>query len=139
MVEYTEVQIDALREVSNTGSGHAAGDLSDMFGHSFDISVPRAVVTTLDDGVEQLGGAEAEVHAVAVRVAGEVEAMLVAMFTPAQAANLCGMLGVDVDSDVGASVLQEVGNVVACLASSRASWMSGACVTVDGCQSRANF
>jgi 3-oxoacyl-[acyl-carrier protein] reductase len=32
---------------------------------------------------------------------------------------------------------EEVGDVVAFLASSRASWISGACVTVDGCQSRA--
>ena len=31
---------------------------------------------------------------------------------------------------------EEVGNVVAFLASPRASWVSGACVTVDGCQSR---
>jgi 3-oxoacyl-[acyl-carrier protein] reductase len=33
----------------------------------------------------------------------------------------------------------EVGNVVAFLASSRASWISGACVTVDGGQSRSNI
>lgn len=32
--------------------------------------------------------------------------------------------------------LDEVGTVVAFLASPRASWISGACVTVDGCQSR---
>jgi 3-oxoacyl-[acyl-carrier protein] reductase len=30
----------------------------------------------------------------------------------------------------------EVGQVVAFLASERASWVSGACITVDGCQSR---
>ena len=34
---------------------------------------------------------------------------------------------------------REVGDVVAFLASPRASWMSGACVTVDGCQSRSNI
>ena len=33
----------------------------------------------------------------------------------------------------------EVGDVVAFLASSRASWMSGACVVVDGCQGRSNI
>jgi 3-oxoacyl-[acyl-carrier protein] reductase len=33
----------------------------------------------------------------------------------------------------------EVGNVVAFLASARASWVSGASVTVDGCQSRSNI
>ncbi len=34
---------------------------------------------------------------------------------------------------------EEVGDVVAFLASSRASWISGACVTVDGCQSKSNI
>ena len=34
---------------------------------------------------------------------------------------------------------EEVGAVVAFLASPRASWISGACVTVDGCQSRSNI
>jgi 3-oxoacyl-[acyl-carrier protein] reductase len=33
----------------------------------------------------------------------------------------------------------EVGAVVAFLASPRASWISGACVPVDGCQSRSNI
>ncbi|MEO6214120.1 MAG: SDR family oxidoreductase [Vicinamibacterales bacterium] len=33
----------------------------------------------------------------------------------------------------------EVGNVVAFLASPRASWVSGASITVDGCQSRSNI
>ena len=31
---------------------------------------------------------------------------------------------------------EEIGEVVAFLASSRASWVSGACIPVDGCQSR---
>jgi len=33
----------------------------------------------------------------------------------------------------------EVGAVVTFLASARASWVSGACITVDGCQSRSNI
>jgi 3-oxoacyl-[acyl-carrier protein] reductase len=33
----------------------------------------------------------------------------------------------------------EVAAVVAFLASARASWVSGACITVDGCQSRSNI
>lgn len=79
--QYNEIQLDALREVANTGSGHAAGDLSEMLGHSFDISVPRAVVTDVPDAIDLLGGPGSEVTAVAIRVGGSVEAILIAMFT----------------------------------------------------------
>ena len=34
---------------------------------------------------------------------------------------------------------EEVGEVVAFLASARASWVSGASITVDGCQSKSNI
>jgi 3-oxoacyl-[acyl-carrier protein] reductase len=34
---------------------------------------------------------------------------------------------------------EEVGDVVVFLASPRASWISGSCVTVDGCQSRSQI
>jgi 3-oxoacyl-[acyl-carrier protein] reductase len=34
---------------------------------------------------------------------------------------------------------EEVGDVVAFVASPRASWVSGACITVDGCQSRSGI
>ncbi|MEO7270621.1 MAG: SDR family oxidoreductase, partial [Vicinamibacterales bacterium] len=33
----------------------------------------------------------------------------------------------------------EVGSLVAFLASPRASWISGASITVDGCQSKSNI
>lgn len=125
MAEYTELQIDALREVANTGSGHAAGDLSEMLGHSFEITVPRAVVTDIEEAITLTGGAEAEMNAVAIRVGGDVEAMLVAMFAPEQAANLCMLLGIDAESEMGQSVLQEVGNVLACAYANVLAEMSG--------------
>ncbi len=125
MAEYTELQIDALREVANTGSGHAAGDLSEMLGHSFDISVPRAVVTDIEAAIDLLGGAGAEMSAVAIRVGGDVEAMLTALFSPDQAANLCMLLGIDAESEMGQSVLQEVGNVLACAYANVLAEMSG--------------
>ena len=96
-----------------------------MLGHSFSISVPRAVVTDLGEAVELMGGAETEMSAVAIQVGGDVEAMLVAMFTPAQAANLCMLLGIDANSDMGRSVLQEVGNVLACAYANVLAEMSG--------------
>ena len=40
--QYTEMQLDALRELANIGSGTASTALSGMLGRSVDISVPKA-------------------------------------------------------------------------------------------------
>ena len=40
--QYTELQLDALRELANIGSGNASTALSGMLGRSVDISVPEA-------------------------------------------------------------------------------------------------
>ncbi len=43
MTHYTEMQLDALRELANIGSGTASTALSSMLGRSVDITVPRLV------------------------------------------------------------------------------------------------
>jgi chemotaxis protein CheC len=96
-----------------------------MLGQSFAISVPRAVVTDIQSSIELLGGAATEMSAVCIRVGGDIEAMLVAMLTPEQAANLCRLLDVNADSDMGRSALQEIGNVLACAYANVLAEMSG--------------
>ena len=41
-IEYTDVQLDALRELANIGSGKASTALSMLLGRAVDISVPKA-------------------------------------------------------------------------------------------------
>ena len=45
---YTEVELDALRELANIGSGTASTALSSMLGRSVDISVPNASVLPIE-------------------------------------------------------------------------------------------
>ena len=45
---YTDMQLDALRELANIGSGNAGTSLSAMLGHQVDISVPAASALPLD-------------------------------------------------------------------------------------------
>jgi chemotaxis protein CheC len=125
MKQLSALQLDALREVANTGSGHAAADLSDMLGSRFSLSVPRAIATSLPDALDSLGGGETEVVSVSVRVVGDVEAALLALFTAQQADNLCGLLGVEARSEMGDSLLGEVGNVLACAYANVLGEMSG--------------
>jgi chemotaxis protein CheC len=112
--EYSELQLSALMEVANTGSGYAAADLSEMLGHSVNISVPRAIATSLNDAIDALGPADSPVTAVGVRVSGDMDAVLVSICLPELAEKLCGLLGLDSESDIGRSALAEMGNLLSC-------------------------
>ena len=59
--QYTELQLDALRELANIGSGTASTALSAMLGRSVDISVPTAQALPFADAVEAAGPAEEEI------------------------------------------------------------------------------
>ena len=52
---YTEMQLDALRELANIASGTAATALSQMLGREIELSVPRALALPLADAVDAAG------------------------------------------------------------------------------------
>jgi len=111
---YPELQLDALRELANIGSGTAATALSRLLGRPVEISVPSALALALADAVEAAGPGDAIVRAVLLPFTGELDGVALLLFTPREAATLCGLLGVDVASDVGASALDEIGNILGC-------------------------
>ena len=109
---YTDLQLDALRELANIGSGTAATALSQMCGRSIDVSVPNALALPISDAVEAIGPAETAVTAVVIPVFGDLDAVVLLLFQPYAAAKLCGMLGVEPDTEMGVSALGEIGNVL---------------------------
>ncbi len=109
---YSELQLDALREVANIGSGTAGTALSSMLGRSVDLSVPKVHALPLDDAVKALGDAESEVVAVVIPIFGDMDAVVVLLFTHEAVGTLCALLGVEADSDVGRSALSEIGNIL---------------------------
>jgi chemotaxis protein CheC len=111
-VRYTDIQLDALRELANIGSGTAGTALSSLLGRPVDISVPKAAALELADAVEAAGDAEDIVWAVAVPVDGDLDATALLLVGEVDAASICGMLGVDAESEDGRSALQEIGNIL---------------------------
>ncbi len=109
---YPELQLDALRELANIGSGTAATALSSMLGRPVDISVPAALALPIADVVEATGTPDAVVTAVVLPLIGDLDAIALLLFAPEDAATLCGLLGVDPDSEVGLSALAEIGNIL---------------------------
>jgi chemotaxis protein CheC len=111
-VRYTDMQLDALRELANIGSGTAGTALSSLLGRPVDISVPKAAALELADAVEAAGDPEDVVWAVAVPVDGDLDATALLLVGEVDAASICGMLGVDAESEDGRSALQEIGNIL---------------------------
>jgi chemotaxis protein CheC len=110
--QYTDLQLDALRELANIGSGTASTALSAMLGRSVDISVPKAVALPFADAVDAVGPAEREVTGIVLGVVGEMNATVLLLVPPADADTMCRMLGVDPADEVALSALGEIGNIV---------------------------
>jgi chemotaxis protein CheC len=110
--QYTDLQLDALRELANIGSGTASTALSSMLGRSVDISVPNALVLPMGEAVGTIGNAEDDVTGIVLGVFGDMAATVLLLVSPRHAALMCGMLGLPPDSEYGESALMEIGNIV---------------------------
>src|SRR4051812_48441066 len=83
--QYTDMHLDALREVANIGSGNAATALAGMLGRPVDLTVPSAAALPLADAVEAAGDPTTPVSAVVLPVFGEMDALVLLLFTPEHA------------------------------------------------------
>jgi chemotaxis protein CheC len=112
MTAFSDLQLDALRELANIGSGNAGTALSSMLGKSVDISVPTAAVLPLADAVAIAGAPEELRHGVVVPIRGDMEAIVLLLFPDADARTLCGIYGIEPSTPDGQSMLGEVGNIL---------------------------
>jgi chemotaxis protein CheC len=108
----SDLQLDALRELANIGSGNAGTALASMLGRGVDISVPAAAALPLADAVDTVGAPGESRHAVLLPITGDIEAMVVLLFADDAAAKLCAVYGIDPASEDGRSMLGEVGNIL---------------------------
>jgi chemotaxis protein CheC len=112
MTVFTDMQLDALRELANIGSGNAGTALGAMLGKSVDISVPTAAVMPLTEAVAVAGAPDELRHGVVVPIVGDLEAIVVLLFPDPDARALCGLYGLEPSTPDGASMLGEVGNIL---------------------------
>lgn len=111
-LEYTDLQLDALRELANIGSGTASTALSTLLGRSVDISVPSARALPFAEAVEATGDAESETTGIVLGIVGDLGGTVLLLVDPADADTLCTLLGVEPGSAYAPSALGEVGNIV---------------------------
>lgn len=116
--DLNELQLDALKEIGNIGSGNAATALSDMLERSVSIAVPTIKVLDYNTVVENLGGPETLLVGILLFLKGEINGMMMFLLHKEFAHMVLNSLigsdfneEVDLD-DMSQSTIQEVGNIM---------------------------
>lgn len=112
----TPLQLDALREVGNIGSGNAAVALSTMVDKKVLLSVPRASLVPLVKVSDLVGGAETPVVGVYLHISGDASGSMLLLLAEASAAELADLMVADPEEElttVEQSALQETGSILA--------------------------
>lgn len=118
--EITEMHLDVLKEIGNIGAAHAATSLSQLLGQKIDMRVPNVELVTFDEMFELAGGAETIVAGIFLRIEGDVTGSMFFVL-PIKSATLFirklimdpNFMFSDVeDLGIGASALQELGNII---------------------------
>ncbi len=109
------LQLDALREVSNMGAGHAATALSQMTGQKIMISVPHLTISKLEDVPNQIEAREEPVAAVLMRMLGDLTGLTLLVFSQQTALQVAGLMMRKPATTLGEieqSALKEAGNIL---------------------------
>lgn len=112
--KFTNIQLDALKEVSNIGAGNGATSLSMMLGKKIDMTVPAVNIVKMDDLINSAG--EKEVIGILVKVLGDIKGSILIEFEKDKAMQIANKLLGNNDmtelNSMSTSALCEIGNIV---------------------------
>lgn len=109
----TSLQLDALKEVANIGTGNSATALSQLLGKKIDMSVPHINIVPFEEIMNEIG--EEIAVGVLVRVLGDTPGNILFILNKSTALDLVQRLtGMEEEelSEMGNSVMCEVGNII---------------------------
>jgi len=112
-------KLDVLREVGNIGAGNAATALSTLLNKPVDMAVPTVNLLPFEAIAERVGGSEAVVIAIFLRVEGDAPGNMFFIISREQARRLLrDLLGFSAGeneeySELELSALNEIGNILA--------------------------
>ena len=114
------IQIDALKEVSNIGAGHAATALSDMTGQKVLINIPVISVDSLETIFAKTARSDEQVVGVLINLMGDIQGRTLMLFAESEAFKLCESLlrkdpgTVRQLTDIERSCPNETSNILTC-------------------------
>ena len=128
------LDLDILREIGSIGTGNAATALSQMLGKEVRITLPEVRIMEYNEAIEWIGGAETITAGVLVRLGGQMSGIMLSV-QQLEFVNL--VLGSMLDKQIGdytelseieASALVEVGNIMISSFITALSGLSGVAV-----------
>jgi chemotaxis protein CheC len=111
------VQLDALREVANIGSGHAATSLSQLVGKKIMVRVPKILTGPLEDVILKIADPNDVVASVLLYFLGDLTGRTLLLYPYEDAQDLTTLLmpsGQEGYSELQESLLKEVSNILSC-------------------------
>lgn len=117
-MKVTQIQLDALREIGNIGSGHAATALSTLLQRRIEMSVPEVWAIPFEQVSSLVGQLDIPQAVIYVKVEGEASGKAV-FFFPVESAEIIvqALFGTSDPMDLYAdemtqSALREIGNIL---------------------------
>lgn len=119
ILKLTPIQMDVLREIGNVGAGNSATALSQIINRRIEMNVPKVSIVPLGDVPDLVGGPDAMVVGVFLRVYGQAPSNILFLMPRESAFYLVDMLlgkkrGETNTLDfMDESALMEIGNILA--------------------------
>lgn len=114
----SEMQLDALQEISNIGLGHAATALAEMLDSKIGMGVPKSSFVAFDKVIDIIGGYEELISCVSLQLEGDIKGIVFYIFNEQSTYSLVDMLmgfadGTTVELDeMATSTINEIGNIL---------------------------
>ncbi len=118
LLDLSSMQLDAIREIGNIGAGNSATALSQLINKKIDMDVPNASVVPLGEIPDLVGGPEAMIVGIFLRVYGKAPGSVLFFMPKASAFYLAEqLLGEHKDpadelTDMDKSAIMEIGNIL---------------------------
>lgn len=113
-IELNEIQLDAIKEIGNIGSGNAATALSQLLDKSINMGVPQIDILEFPELIKKLGKEEDVFVGVLLNVYGDAPGNILYLLEVSRAREVSKILlnNDDFDSELGLSMFQEIGNIL---------------------------
>jgi len=108
----TDAQQSALSQVAESISEKATDAFSKLLGTEVTAKVPELEVLPLGEAVERLGSPAEQVTVAWLPVVGQIEASVLLLFDPEGEKELYDILGLEPDTEIARSALQEMANII---------------------------